>query len=120
MRSSQYIHIFNIAQIHFWLLKIGRFVSTKCPALGPSLTLIAGHRQYKFFFINIFEWWSIAEREEILREIKFFKFFNIIEVLGDYIRVINHTSPTPSHLLGIIDLSSPPPLKPVGTRWDPF
>ena len=73
---------------------------------------------YKFFFINIFEWWIIAEREEILREIKFFKFFNIIEVLGDYIRVINHTSPTPSHLLGIIDLSSPPPLKPVGTRWD--
>jgi hypothetical protein len=29
---------------------------------------------YKFFFfINIFEWWIIAEREEILyREIKFF------------------------------------------------
>jgi hypothetical protein len=82
---------------------------------------------YKFFFINIFEWWIIAEREEILREIKFFKFFNIIEVLGDYIRVINHTSPTPSHLLGIIDLSSPPPpqtrwnpLGPVLTRWDPL
>jgi hypothetical protein len=82
---------------------------------------------YKFFFINIFEWWIIAEREEILREIKFFKFFNIIEVLGDYIRVINHTSPTPSHLLGIIDLSAPPPpqtrwnpLGPVLTRWDPL
>jgi hypothetical protein len=76
---------------------------------------------YKFFFINIFEWWIIAEREEILREIKFFKFFNIIEVLGDYIRVINHTSPTPSHLLGIIDLSSPSnPLEPVGTRSNPL
>ena len=40
---------------------------------------------YKFFFINIFEWWIIAEREEILIEIKFFKINdinNIIEVLG--------------------------------------
>ena len=39
---------------------------------------------YKFLYINIFEWWIIAEREEILIEIKFFKikFFNIIEVLG--------------------------------------
>ena len=40
---------------------------------------------YKFFFINIFEWWIIAEREEILyREIKFFQINdinNIIEVL---------------------------------------
>ena len=83
---------------------------------------------YKFFFINIFEWWIIAEREEILREIKFFKFFNIIEVLGDYIQVINHTPPTPSNLLGVINLSSPTPsvgtrwdpLGPVGTRWDPL
>ncbi len=65
---------------------------------------------YKFFFINIFEWWIIAEREEILREIKFFKFFNIIEVLGDYIRVIDlSSSPPPSN-----------PLEPVGTRWDPL
>ena len=64
---------------------------------------------YKFFFINIFEWWIIAEREEILREIKFFKFFNIIEVLGDYIRVIDLSSPTPSN-----------PLGPVLTRWDPL
>ena len=70
------------------------------------------------------------EREEILREIKFFliKFFNIIEVLGDYIRVINHTSPSPSILLGVINLSSPTPsvgtcwdpLGPLGTRWNPL
>ena len=67
---------------------------------------------YKFFFyINIFEWWIIAEREEILREIKFFKFFNIIEVLGDYIRVINHTSPSNplTPVRGVINLSSPTP-----------
>ena len=46
-----------------------------------------------------------------------------LEGVGDYKRVINHTSPTPSHLLGIIDLSSPTPSNPLGpvlTRWDPF
>ncbi len=55
------------------------------------------------------------EREEIFfREIILEKIIlinkclnNIFEVLGDYIRVINPTSP--SHLLGVINLSSPTP-----------
>ena len=75
---------------------------------------------YKFFFINIFEWWIIAEREEILIEIKNkIKFFNIIEVLGDYIRVINLSSPTLSNPLEPVGTRWDP-LEPVGTRWDPL
>ena len=59
-----------------------------------------------------------TQREEILREIKIFliKFLNIIEVLGDYIRVIDLSSPTPSNPLG----TRSNPLGPVLTRWDPL
>ena len=58
------------------------------------------------------------QREEILRERKI-KFLNIIEVLGDYKRVINHTSPTPTNPLEPVGTRSNP-LGPVVTRWDPL